>query len=93
MLLRIRISEKTNDSLRERLSHSEKSRNALARLVDPFVMVRMYLLEDRNKKLEEVLTLTRQMAKAIRYSWRQQGYPTEAVDVFELDLKRILEEK
>lgn len=80
------------DQLTEKLHYAEKSRNALARLVAPVAAARIYLLEDRNLKLELALVLTRQMAKMIRYSWTQQGYPVDAVDAFEADLKRILGE-
>lgn len=76
--------------VKERLHYAEKSRNALARVVDPLAVARIHVLTDRNLKLELAVVLARQAAKLLKDSWTRQGYPTDMVDVFEQDLKRLL---
>lgn len=88
--VQVRVLQLYIKRLDEELLYVEKSRNALAKLVDPFVMTRVHLLEDRNKNLERAIVLTRQMAKLIRHSWTEQGYPIDMVEIFEAELKSIL---
>ena len=87
----IKSQTKRINGLKEKLHYAEKVRNALAKLVDPRAVALIHTLRERNVNLELALVLTRQMARTIRWSWEQQGYPVDAVDAFEADLNRILD--
>lgn len=85
-----RFFARRTEALKEKLHYAEKSRNALAKLVNPIAVARIHVLTERNVKLELAVVLAQQAAKALRYSWAAQGYSTDMVDAFEKDLKDLL---
>lgn len=89
-LIRSSVPQHKFDRVRAELALMTKSRDNLAKLVNPTIVSEIHELRDRNTKLELAMVLTRQLVKLIRYARNKAGRSTSTLDAFESDLTRIL---